>query len=220
MAVNRTITALEVQKHDKERVNVYLDGEFAFGLPVIDAVRLQKGQLLSEEDIAALQVIDDVTRAFDQAMSLLARRPYSTAEIRRYLESKKIAPPVIDEALARLTQFGYLDDRAFASFWIESRERFRPRGPRALQYELQQKGIPSDIIAASLEYLDAHESARRAAGEKTHRLRGQTRAEFQNKLGAFLVRRGFSYDIAREVMDQLISELDDEDPEFFASESD
>ena len=47
------ITALEVQKRDKERVNVYLDGEFAFGLPVIEAARLHTGQELSEDEIKA-----------------------------------------------------------------------------------------------------------------------------------------------------------------------
>ena len=53
--VTGTITALEIQKHDKDRVSVYLDGEFAFGLPVVDAARLHTGQVLSEQEIAALR---------------------------------------------------------------------------------------------------------------------------------------------------------------------
>ncbi len=98
--MGRTITALEVQRHNQDRVNVYLDGEFAFGLPIITAAALRKGQVLSDAEIVALRAVDDVTRAFDQAVTLLANRPYSTAEMRRYLESKKVAPPVMDEVLA------------------------------------------------------------------------------------------------------------------------
>lgn len=211
----RQITALEVQKRNKERVNVYLDGEFAFGLPIIEAARLKKGQELSEEEIAALRAIDDVTRAFDMAVSLLARRPYSTAEIRRYLESKEIAEPVVQEALSRLEQRGYVDDHAFAQYWIENREQFRPRGPRALQFELRQKGIAEDVIASALEGMDSHDAAYRAASEKARRLRGLSRRDFGQKLGAFLARRGFDYDIVREVTDQLVRELEDENADFF-----
>ncbi len=211
----RRITALEIQKRNKERVNVYLDGEFAFGLPIIEAARLKKGQELSEEEIAALRAIDDVTRAFDMAVTLLARRPYSTAEIRRYLETKEIADPVVQEALSRLEQRGYVDDRAFAQYWLENREQFRPRGPRALQFELRQKGIAEDIIASVLEGMDSHDAAYRAASEKARRLRGLSRRDFQQKLGAFLARRGFDYDIVREVTDQLVRELEDDNADFF-----
>ncbi|MBN1202125.1 MAG: RecX family transcriptional regulator [Anaerolineae bacterium] len=216
--MDRVITALEVQKRNKDRVSVYLDGEFAFGLPVIEAARLHKGQTLSADEIAALRTIDAVARAVDQAVRLLARRPYSTAEIRRNLAGKEIAPSVIDEALARLAGLGYVDDHAFARYWVENRERFKPRGPRALQHELRQKGIAPTIIEAVLADLDVFDSAYRAAQPKLQRLRGLSRRDFRDSLGAFLARRGFNYDIIQEVINQLISELDEEEPEYFASE--
>lgn len=215
--MSRTITALEVQKRDKERVNVYLDGEFAFGLPIMDAARLHKGQALSDEEIAALRAIDEVTRALDRTVALLARRPYSAAEIRRYLTSKEIPAAVIDEVMTRLSDLGYVDDRVFVQFWIENRERFRPRGPRALEYELRQKGIAPDIIAAALGEIDAHDSAYRAAQEKTRRLHGLTQNEFRTRLGAFLARRGFGYDTVRDVTDRLVNELEDEHPDYFVT---
>ncbi|MBN1681432.1 MAG: RecX family transcriptional regulator [Anaerolineae bacterium] len=213
--MGRTITALEVQKRNKERVNVYLDNEFAFGLPLIEAARLHKGQVLSGDDIAQLRTIDEVTRAVDHAATLLARRPYSAAEIRRNLKSKQIAPDIIDQALARLTQLGYVDDRAFVQFWIENRERFKPRGPRALRVELRQKGITSDLIDEALTEIDTHDSAYRAAQEKVSRLRGLTQDDFQIKLGAFLARRGFDYGTVRDIVDRLANELLEEQPDYF-----
>lgn len=212
-----TITALEVQKRNKDRVSIYLDGEFAFGLPLEDAARLHKGQTLTDNEIAALRAVDAVARAFDRAVRLLGRRPYSTAEIRRNLESKEIASPVIDEALAKLARLGYVDDRAFARYWVENRERFRPRGPRALRYELRQKGVSSAIIEEVLAELVPQDSAYQAAQEKVRRLSGLTQNEFRQKLGAFLTRRGFEYSIVRDVMDQIITELEDVNPEYFIS---
>lgn len=214
--MEHTITGLEVQKRSPERVSVYLDGEFAFGLPAIEAARLHQGQVLSEAEIAALRALDDLSRAIDYAARLLARRPYSSAEIRRSLAAREVAPTTIEEALARLESLGYVDDRAFAQFWVENRERFRPRSPQALRHELRQKGLAADIIEAALSALDARESAVRAAQEPLRRLRGQTRAEVQIRLGAFLARRGFDYDIIREAVETILSQLDEEDPEYFS----
>ncbi|MEB2286516.1 MAG: RecX family transcriptional regulator [Anaerolineae bacterium] len=214
--MEHTITGLEVQKRSPERVSVYLDGEFAFGLPAIEAARLHQGQVLSEVEIAALRALDDLSRAIDYAARLLARRPYSSAEIRRSLAAREVAPTTIEEALARLESLGYVDDRAFAQFWVENRERFRPRSPQALRHELRQKGLAADIIEAALSALDARESAVRAAQEPLRRLRGQTRAEVQIRLGAFLARRGFDYDVIREAVEAILAQLDEEDPEYFS----
>ena len=210
-----TITALEVQKRSQDRVSVYLDGEFAFGLPIDEAARLHTGQVLLDAEITALRAIDAVARTFDRAVKLLARRPYSTTELRRHLETKEIAPAVIDEALDRLARLGYVDDRAFALYWVENRERFRPRGPRALQYELRQKGVADAIIAEVLAELDPFDSAYQAAQEKVRRLQGTDQAHFRNTVGAFLVRRGFGYDIVREVIDQIVAELEEENSDYF-----
>jgi regulatory protein len=214
----RIVTALEVQKRDKERVNVYLDGEFAFGLPIIEAAHLHQGQSLSEDEIATLRALDTTDRAFGQAVRLLARRPYSTAEIRRYLDSKDVPAVAIDEVMAKLEHLGYVDDQAFAAFWVESRERSHPRGPQALRYELRQKGISNAIIDAVLGDLDTHDSAYRAAQERIRRLRGQSPEQFRARLGAFLVQRGYPYDSVQVVIEQVIDELKENEPDFFADE--
>jgi len=214
--VGQTITALEIQEHDHERVSVYLDGDYAFGLPLIEAARLRKGQVLSEEEIATLRQEDDINRAVDQVVKLLARRPYSVFEIRHHLESKRVDRPTIEEALVRLERLGYVDDHAFARYWIENRERFRPRGPRALRYELRQKGIDESLIQTVMDELDAHDSAYRAAQEQVRRLHHPQKQDFRSKIGTFLVRRGFEYEIVREVIEQLTQELEEQQPEYFA----
>jgi regulatory protein len=213
-----TITALEIQKRNKERVNVYLDGEYTFSLALIEAAKLRKGQPLTDAEIDALRGEDDVTRAVDYAANFLSYRPRSVAEVRRNLEKKDLPEAVIEQAIDRLQQLGYVDDVAFARYWLENRDTFKPRGPAALRYELRQKGVAEDIIGAALESLDPVDAARRAGEAKARRLRGLTREAFRNKLGSFLQRRGFRYETTRDVIHQIIDELVADDPDFFVED--
>ena len=91
------ITKLEIQKRNQERVNVFIDDEFAFGLSLIDAAKLRKGQQLSEIEIEALQNEDDIQKAVDRAIGYLSRRPRSVQEIQQYLRKKKIPEDIIDD---------------------------------------------------------------------------------------------------------------------------
>jgi regulatory protein len=213
-----TITALEIQKRNKERVNVYLDGEYAFSLALIEAAKLRKGQPLTDAEIDALRGEDDVTRAVDYAANFLSYRPRSVAEVRRNLEKKDLSEVVIEQAIDRLQQLGYVDDVAFARYWLENRDTFKPRGPAALRYELRQKGVADDIIGEALEALDPVDAARRAGEAKARRLRGLTRDTFRNKLGSFLQRRGFRYETTRDVIHQIMDELVADDPDFFVED--
>jgi regulatory protein len=204
-----TITALTVQKKNRDRVNVYLDGRFAFGLAAIEAARLRRGQTLSDDEIAALQNRDEVQKAHESALRYLDYRPRSTDEIRRHLmKSKDVAPEVMDEVVERLTSVGLLDDRAFVRYWLENRSDFSPRGERALRLELRQKGVPGDIIAEVLsESHNEDEAAYRAAMAQARKVRTTDPVEFRRKMEAHLARRGFSYDTAREAVARAWSEL-------------
>ena len=91
------ITAMVMQKHNQERVNVFLDGDYAFSLTMIEAAALRKGQVLSDNDIAELKSVDDRHKAFDQAVKYLGPRPRSINEVRRKLRDKEHDDVVIDE---------------------------------------------------------------------------------------------------------------------------
>lgn len=215
-----TITALELQKRNKERVNVYLDGEFAFGLNVLDAARLHKGQVLTDPEIHALKARDEIVQAYDRAVAFLSYRPRSIAEVRQNLVEKKIDDAVIEAVIARLREQGYVDDAAFARFWINNRQEFKPSGVRALRFELRQKGIASEIIDEALAEIDVAEAAYRAAKDKARRLRGNDKRTFRQKVGSLLARRGFDYDTARTVTDRLIEEFSEEEADFFTGQND
>lgn len=215
-----TITALEQQQHNQDRVNVYLDGEFAFGLNIMDAAHLKKGQQLSESDVTLLKQDDAVVRAVETAVNFLSFRPRSIHEVRQNLQKKQVPNPVIDATLERLAHLGYVDDVAFARYWVENRNTFKPRSRMALSYELRQKGVDDDLIQQVLdEKVDDEASAYQAAGTRLRRLRGLDRMTFQQKLGAFLQRRGYHYGTIQTVLPTLMAELEQDDPAYFQDEA-
>jgi len=212
------VTALEVQKRDKERVNVFIDGEFAFGLNVLDAARLRKGQVLAEAEITALREADAVVQAVNTAAHFLSYRPRSTAEIRRNLKEKDTPEAVIDAAVEKMTGMGYLDDAAFARYWVDNRSQFKPLSHRALRQELRQKGLADAVIDEALGEQSESDLAYKAATTQLRKLRNRTEKEFKTKINAFLQRRGFSYSTTQDVVRRLIESLETDDPDYFNRE--
>ena len=109
-----TITALRFQKRNKDRVNIYLDGQFAFGLAAIEAAHLKVGQTLSDDEIIKLRMRDDIERAYGRALDYLSYRPRSESEVCRRLREKDVADQVVAVVIGRLKRAGLVDDRAFA----------------------------------------------------------------------------------------------------------
>lgn len=206
-----TITGLVVQKKNKERVNVYIDGDFAFGLAMIEAIKLHKGQQLTDQEIERLKALDEIEVAHERALNFLSYRPRSGDEVRANLREKRYSDSVIEQIIERLERAGLIDDESFARYWVENREQFKPRSSRGLRYELRKKGVEDDAIEAALEGLDEEESAYRAALDRARRTPHTSKQYFAKRLGDFLSRRGFTYQVVRPVVDRLWTELSEGD---------
>lgn len=218
------ITTLEPQARHPNRYNVSLDGRFAFGLDMRLVLEhgLITGAELSADDVERLRALDEEGRLFDAAVRFLGPRPRSRAEVRTRLmrpHPHQPAPPadVVNRVLDRLAQLELLDDRQFAEFWVENRERFSPRSARALGAELRQRGVARETVE---EITDPERDEERALAAARPRLRGLGGADyesFRTRLGGFLLRRGFSYGVAASVVRALWEEtrgdapLDDTD---------
>ena len=197
-----TVTALKVQKRNPQRVNVYLDGEFAFGLARITAAWLHIGQELSAEKIAQLQSEDAREVGYQQALRLLSYRPRASAEVRRNLEKHAMPAEVIEDVLARLKRAGLLNDSRFAQAWVDNRSEFRPRGRRALAVEMRQRGLDDESIQQALAEVDEEALADQAASKQSRKLAGLDETAFKHKLSGFLARRGFGYAVIRDTVDR------------------
>lgn len=205
------ITALKYQKKNPNRISVYLDERFAFGLPAIVAANLKPGQVLSTAEIEALKEEGAVEGAYERVLDYLSYRPRSRAEVVAYLQKRDVSESQIEDIAERLERAGLLDDEAFTRFWVENRERFRPRGPRALRYELRGKGIADEIIEQFLGTIDVSASAYRAAEKRARQLSHLDRSTFRRKMVDYLARRGFEYEVARKVTEQHWIELTEDE---------
>jgi regulatory protein len=222
------ITALRAQAKDPQRINVFVDGEFAIGisLTTITKTGLHVGKQLSAEEFSKLEQTESGDKAYLAALRFLEARPRSIAEVRARLGRKDFAPEAIDAAIARLAELDLLDDTAFARYWVENRQAYRPRGAGALRDELRRKGIDADVTAEVLndDALTGDESAS-AWGLARAALRkyagSRDRNAFTRRMGSYLQRRGYTFEVIRPIVDQLWAEVSaTEDAEENAEEDD
>lgn len=210
----KKITAIEVQKRSPNRVNIHLDGEFAFGLARIVAAWLRVGQELSEEKIEQLQAEDARERAYQQAMLFLSYRARSESEIRQNLRKHEIPEPVIEQTLERLRQDGLANDDQFARVWVENRSAFRPRSRRLMAMELRQKGLNEEAVSSAIQSVDDEALAYEAAQKRASRLKNLEWNEFRKKLSDFLARRGFSYSVLAPVVTRIWNEVHEDEQHY------
>jgi len=205
----KIITALKVQKRNSDRISLYLDDEYAFGLFRKVAAWLEVGQELNEEKIRQLNQAEANEKAYQRALNFLSYRVRTESEIRRNLNKHDTPEDVIEEVLERLRRNKLVNDFDFANTWVENRSEFRPRGRRALQSELRQKGVDQEIIEEVLQNLNEDDLAYRAAKKNVRKYQRFEQPEFRKKLLGFLARRGFNYAIAAPVVEQIWAEEQD-----------
>ena len=211
MTTEGVITALQLQKRYTDRVKVFLDGDYAFALSRTTAANLHKGQRLLPAEIEALKQEGQEDLAYQRALRYLGSRPRSAAEIATYLKGKEFDEFAIEAVISRLQQRGYIDDEAFARFWVENRNRFRPKGAQALRFELRQKGVERETIDTALDEQDEDSTAWAALEGKVTRWADLEKFEFEQKAMAFLARRGFRYDVCRRAATRAWEELQEQE---------
>lgn len=211
--MDHKITALKLQKRNHQRVNLYLDGEFAFGLSRIVAAWLAVDQTISDEKIAQLKEQDASEAAYQQALKFLDYRPRSLAEIRKNMQMHEVPEPTIEATLERLQASGLVNDQNFAQGWVENRVELRPRGKRALRMELRQRGIDDETIEHAMEDVDENELAYRAALKQARKLDTGDWQTFRQKLTNFLLRRGFNFEVINPVVRQVWNKREAAQPE-------
>ena len=204
--------------NNPDRINLFVDGRFLMGVNAVIVLQmgLRLEQELTPEQLEQLQSEEVEQRAVDRALNFLSYRPRSREEVRRYLRRKETPPEIIETALARLDRLDFVNDRTFAGFWIESREHFSPRGARALKNELRMKGVERDVVDELVNDEQDEERALRAGRKKAVTLVKASNidyATFRNRLGSFLQRRGFGYQVVTKTVRELWKELKEEPEE-------
>ena len=154
-----------------------------------------------------LQAEGTIETTYGRTLNYLSYRPRSRAEVERYLQKRDLSESQIEAVAERLERAGLLDDKEFARFWVENRERNQPKGLRALRYELRGKGISNETIEQVLVSVDVSDSAYRSVARKAQQLAHLDQKTFTKKIVEYLARRGFNYEVARETAGRHWAEL-------------
>jgi regulatory protein len=130
----------------------------------------------------------------------LSLRNRSEKEMRDYLDKKTQKITIIDNIIDRLKEEGLIDDKKFIAWWVEQRSYFKPKGPFVLKQELLQKGINRDLIDQYFEEnkIDELALAKQVLQKKQKTLTKFKKEEKFKKAIELLLRRGFSYDLAKK----------------------
>ncbi len=204
--ISSVVAQAKPRRHLGTRVNVFIDDKFSFAL----AIELALDYGLRPKFVVTPQLLDEMlrrdgdARALARALNYLSYRVRSAKEIRDKLIKDEFPESVIDRVLKRLQNEKQLDDENFAALWVDHRTNSRPRGARALQQELRQKGVDRETIAQSLPS-DEEEiaNARRALEPKLRLWDGLDERARRDKALSFLARRGFSYGVSNAALKQI-----------------
>lgn len=216
------ITDISPQVKNPLRVNIFVDGAFAFGLSkdLLFTSKLSINDVISQQTIDDLIEKDQIELLMNKALRFLSFRERSEKEICDYfyrkakvdlhedsMEKSKYASSV-DKVIDKLKEWDQVDDYRFAKWWVEQRSKFRPKGPQVLRLELSKKGISKEIIEKVLTSFDSSSStdlAIKASLKKHQQLEKLPFPEYKQKLAAYLARRGFDWETIRTVIDTLRS---------------
>jgi regulatory protein len=192
------VTAIKRQIKQSARYSIYVDEKYSFSLSESELLdtKLLQGQEITAEQLENFQARAKAGKAFNQALELLAYRARSEWEIREYLKRKDYEPTLIDAAISKLAQYGYVDDRAFARQWVESRRLLKAASKRRLQQELRQKHIADEVVTIVLDEseTDDRQALRQLIDKK------RSRYPDKLKLMQYLMRQGYNYDDIKQAL--------------------
>lgn len=196
------ITAITAQVKDKTRCNIYIDGRFCCGLTMETVVknRLKVGKIVSAEELSVMQLESEKNTAFDKALTFLSATRKTEKEIRSHLSKKGYLPAVIDYAVEKLREYGFINDEEYAEAYTESASK--KKGGRLIRMELKNKGLSEEAIENALSELDEGQELETAKGILEKYMRGKTadKATLQ-KAYRHLMSKGFDYDTAKAAID-------------------
>jgi regulatory protein len=196
------VTGITRQKREgSNRFNVSLDGSYAFTMSDLElsGSGLRVGQELSPAEVEKFTEDAKGAKAYALALRYLGVRLRSRRELMDYLSRKGCEPVDAEGALARLEELGLVDDAKFARAWIADRMALRPRSRMQLAQELTAKGIARDAVDEALREIEPEkETATLAVLIERKKRAGYS----DEKLVAYLQRKGYRWNLIKEVMKQ------------------
>ena len=210
--MKRRITDIQLQQKDPSRRSIFLDGRFFCGASaeVVSKLHLTPQMEIDENELKKLIHEEEISGGSKYAYRILARRMYTSKEIRRKLGKRGYADEAIQGVIMALERLGLLNDAAYAEEWIRWRMRAKPKGKSVLRQELARKGVERPIVEDALsQTLGESEEKNMAldlARKRAPSYGSDDPIAARRKLRSFLIRRGFDFETVRDVVEQTLDD--------------
>jgi regulatory protein len=208
------ITSISVQQRDKNRVNVSVDGKYKFSLDLSQVTELgvKIGNEYTEAELSDLENESQFGKLYMRALEYSLMRPHSERELSDYLYRKTrdtrtkegsikkgVSKELTERVYARITERGYVNDEAFARFWVENRQLRKGISKRKLQAELASKGVDRSIVDPLLSQTERNDE------DELQKIIEKKAGRYDDvqKLIAYLARQGFGYDDIKQAIEKL-----------------
>jgi len=196
-----TITSIKKQK-SFNRVNVYLDGKFGFGIDLDSFVKLnlRVEQELTEAEVGQVVKKAEFQKTYEKILKYSTLRPRSKKELTDWLKRKKIHRSIYTKLFNRLKRLELIDDYKFAQWWVSQRIQFRGKSTLEITQELHQKGIDRNIIKKILGKSNINEDKIivKLINKNKWRWSKYDKDLRKKKMRDYLMRRGFRWDAVKK----------------------
>lgn len=212
----KVITKIGRQKNNPERYNIYLDEQYSFAVDEATLIKfgLMKGKTLEQFDIDEIVYEDEIAKAFNKGLNFLSYQMRSEQEVRKKLLAAEHGEAVVEEAIRKLAKLGFLNDETYSKALLETKKRTAKKGPRAIQQDLMKKGIHKDLQKEVLQQYSHEDQLQNALSLAEKLVRAgdaKTPAQVKQKIQDLLLRKGYTFAIVSEVLDQIELTRDDEE---------
>lgn len=198
-----TITSIKQQKN-KNRVNVYLDDVFGFGIDLDNFVllNLRINQELTTDEIEKIVRKAEFQKTYDKLLRFAMVRPRSEKEIMDYFRRKEVHESMHLEMIKKLKHLNLLNDLEFARWWIDQRIRFKNKSKRIIIQELRIKGINQNNIddAFGETVVDEEKMAKEILAKKEYKWKNLEPREARQKMSQYLAGKGFGWEVIEKVI--------------------
>lgn len=201
------ITALTIQQKDKERVNLFINGEFFCGVPIelVYKYQLKVNLELSSEQLQEILKESSYKEALSKGVNYLSKCLKTKRQVKDYLVKKNYDENVVWQVVDRLKEIGLIDDVEFSKRYIESASF--SQGRRMIEFKLMSKGVKKEDILCAYEQLNVnYDNSARYVAEKYIKNKERTKENFL-KTYKYLIGKGFSYDEAQSAVSFLQEDL-------------
>ncbi|NNU75578.1 recombination regulator RecX [Clostridium estertheticum] len=210
------ITKIEFQKKNKARVNIYMDGEYAFACDaqLVYIHNITKGRAMDKESLESIVNEDNYIKGKTCALHFLERSFKSTKQVIDKLTMKEFDAKTIERVMDFLRRYDFIDDSLFIQLYIK--EKIRSCGKNKIKFALLKKFLPKELINEELNKITSEqllETALKLANKKIVTLSKSEKdhQKLYKKTSDYLARTGYDYELIRKVMDEIARDDKEDD---------